>query len=323
MEKISWGIIGCGDVAEVKSGPAFQQCKNSELVAVMRRNGAKAKDFAERHKVPNWYDNAEELLARIDINAVYIATPPASHLKYTLQAIAAGKDIYLEKPMTISENEAIKISETLKNSSSKLTVAHYRRKLPAFLKVKELLANKEIGEIRVADIQILRSHKNDLIAESDDNWRVDPSVSGGGLFHDLAPHQLDLMYHYFGDIESVKSFSDNQSNLNSTDDVVNGIIHFKNGVQFRGVWSFSVSEESQLDRCIIYGSQGNIEFPFFGDQVILNTERGKQVFEFESIPHVQQPMIQETVNYFLGTNNNPCTAEEGLVVMKLLDAFTQ
>lgn len=130
--KISWGILGCGDVAEVKSGPAFQKCENSELLAVMRRNSAKAEDFAKRHNVQLWYDNADELLQNKDINAVYIATPPAIHLEYTIKAIKAGKDVYLEKPMTRTADEAQQLLNALANSKVKLTVAHYRRQLPTF-----------------------------------------------------------------------------------------------------------------------------------------------------------------------------------------------
>lgn len=211
MEKVRWGIIGCGDVAEIKSGPAFQQCADSELSAVMRRNGAKAKDFARRHQVPHWYNNAEALLKNDAINAVYIATPPAYHLQYTLQAIEAGKHIYLEKPMVRTTTEAQEIVAAMKGKNLKVTVAHYRRKLHAFLKVKSLLDENAIGAVRYVDIQILQPPKSDMIATTEENWRVNPEISGGGLFYDLAPHQLDLMFTYFGEIESMYGVAVNQS----------------------------------------------------------------------------------------------------------------
>lgn len=321
MDKVVWGIIGCGDVAEVKSGPAFQKIKNSELLAVMRRDPEKAKDFALRHQVPHWYDNAEELLENSRINAVYIATPPSTHLEITLKAIAAGKNIYLEKPMALNRTEAEKISAALSKSNSKLTVAHYRRKLPAFIKVKELLEQKQIGEVRFADIHILQSSKPGIVAETGKNWRTTPEVSGGGYFHDLAPHQLDLMYHYFGEIISAEGFSANQAGNYEADDIVNGLIVFKNGVQFRGIWSFNIAEADKKDSCTIYGSQGSIKFSFFGDKVSLRTNGNTEDFQFDPVPHVQQPMIEATVQYFLGNAANPCSAEEGLTVMKLMDSF--
>ena len=99
MQQINWGIIGCGDVTELKSGPAFNKVSNSSLVAVMRRDAAKAEDYAKRHGVPKWYSNAEALIKDPDVNAIYIATPPSSHLEYAMAAMNAGKPVYVEKPM--------------------------------------------------------------------------------------------------------------------------------------------------------------------------------------------------------------------------------
>lgn len=321
MKKVVWGIIGCGDVAEVKSGPAFQKIPNSQLLAVMRRNTKKAKDFAERHRVPLWYDSVEDLLGNTKINAVYIATPPSSHLEIALKAIEAGKHVYLEKPMTLSAKESETIVKALQTSKTKLTVAHYRRKLPAFLKVTELLGSQAIGDVRFAEIKVLQPPKSALIAASEENWRINPRVSGGGYFHDLAPHQLDLMLSFFGEINAAHGFSASQGNLNNVDDVINGIISFKNGVQFSGMWCFNISERDKKDQCTIHGSKGYINFSFFGDKVSLNSETEKEVFHFDTIPHVQEPMIQATVEYFLGKASNPCSAEEGLRVMELMGKF--
>jgi predicted dehydrogenase len=320
--KISWGILGCGDVAEVKSGPAFQKCENSELLAVMRRNSAKAKDFAKRHNVPLWYDDVDELLQNKEINAVYIATPPASHLEYTLKAIKAGKDIYLEKPMTRTAEEAQKILDALAKSKVKLTVAHYRRKLAAFLKVKELLEKRAIGNVRFAKIEILQPLKSDVIAKTDENWRIEPEVSGGGYFYDLAPHQLDLMTDFFGPIEEMQGFSKNQAADYDAADITNGVVSFKNGVQLQGLWCFNVSKKDKKDQCIIYGSEGTITFSFYGDEVFLDSNNEKETFHFDQIPHVQQPLIQATVAYFLGNGENPCPPQAGLTVMQMLEGLS-
>src|SRR5882757_10269989 len=102
---IRWGIIGCGDVTEVKSGPALQRATGSALVAVMRRDRAKAEDYARRHGVARAYDDAAALIADPDVDAVYVATPPSSHAAYTLAAARAGKPVYVEKPMALSHAE--------------------------------------------------------------------------------------------------------------------------------------------------------------------------------------------------------------------------
>ncbi|WP_397445746.1 Gfo/Idh/MocA family protein [Polaribacter sp. R77954] len=320
MNTIKWGIIGCGDVAEVKSGPAFQKVANSELVAVMRRNGEKAKDFAKRHNVPFFYDTVDAIINHPEINALYIATPPSTHLEIAKKCLAAGKFVYLEKPMTIDADEALEL-EALVNENDKIVVAHYRRNLPAFLKVKELLQNNCIGKVHFVDITILQSKTNNVIAKTDDNWRLKPETSGGGYFHDIAPHQIDLMYYYFGKIEKAEGYATSTQN-NKVADIVNGIIEFENGVQFRGIWNFIASEKEVKDKCKIYGEKGAITFSFYGEKVFLSTEDNNESFTFINPPHVQQPLIEQTVNYFLGKAANPCTIDDGFEVMKILDTFT-
>ena len=103
---VRWGMIGCGDVAEVKSGPGFQKARGSRLVAVMRRDAGRAEDYARRHGVPRWYRDAAQLIADPEVDAVYVATPPSTHRQYTLMAAAAGKPVYVEKPMAHSIEEA-------------------------------------------------------------------------------------------------------------------------------------------------------------------------------------------------------------------------
>ena len=86
---IKWGFIGCGEVTKYKSGPAFQKIENSEVVAVMSRNGDKAKTYAKERGIPKWYDDAQELIDDEEVNAVYIATPPSSHATYAIMSMKA------------------------------------------------------------------------------------------------------------------------------------------------------------------------------------------------------------------------------------------
>ncbi|ARV05875.1 oxidoreductase [Polaribacter sp. SA4-10] len=321
MNTVNWGIIGCGDVAEIKSGPAFQKVKNSKLIAVMRRNAEKAKDFAKRHQVPFWYNSVDELLNNPTINAVYIATPPSTHLEMVKKCLLVKKFVYLEKPMTLNFSEAEELDEIV-TKNDKVVIAHYRRRLPAFEKVKELLDSNSIGKIVFADIQILQSKNNNIIAKTETNWRLKPEISGGGYFHDIAPHQIDLMYHYFGEIKSAKGYATSLTNTN-VDDIVNGIIEFKNGIQFRGIWNFNAAEKDIKDECKVYGEKGTITFSFYNEKVFLSTDEHEEVFNFTNPKHIQQPMIAQTVNYFLGTDKNPCSIKEGLTVIKIMELFTK
>jgi predicted dehydrogenase len=322
MNEIKWGIIGCGDVTELKSGPAFNKIANSKLVAVMRRDSAKAADYAKRHGVEKWYDDASKLINDPAVNAIYIATPPLQHEQYTIEALAAGKPVYVEKPMTINAAAAQRMIDAAAKYNVKLVVAHYRRAQPLFLKVKELLSENTIGAIRFVQLQMLQPINPVLIAQTASNWRMDPAIAGGGLFHDLAPHQLDLMTYYFGAVKNAIGMAARQQENTLVDDLVTGQILFENGVIFNGTWCFSVSAQDQSDICEIYGSKGKISFPMFGHKITVSVDDEQQEYIFNALEHVQQPMIEQVVDYFLGTGSNPCSGEEALISMKLLDAFT-
>lgn len=321
---IRWGIIGAGDVCEVKSGPGFQKAPNSELVSVMRRNEAKAEDFARRHGVPRWTGSAEALLSDPDIDAIYIATPPASHKDYAVAALAAGKSVYVEKPVALNAAECEAMIAAESTSAGKLCAAHYRRFLPSFMKLRELLSAGAIGRPMMVHLDMLQPAASKLIAQTEENWRVDPALSGGGLFHDLAPHQLDLMLHWFGPVSKASGFGKNQGGHYAADDCVHGWAEFDSGVVLQGRWHFAVPESEARDQCEIIGTEGRITINFFGAQMLrLFKGDETETFELANPPHIQQPMIEQVVRYFRGERDNPCSMEEAKQVMSLIDTFSQ
>ncbi|HSC66193.1 MAG TPA: Gfo/Idh/MocA family oxidoreductase [Cellvibrio sp.] len=320
---IRWGIIGVGDVCELKSGPGFYKAPASKLIAVMRRDGEKAKDFAARHQVDLWYDNADALLANPDIDAVYIATPPAQHKDYAIAALNAGKNVYIEKPVTLNAAECDAIIAAENSSGKKVSVAHYRRYVPCFMKVNELLRNGAIGEPLMVQIDMMQPAASKIITSTHDNWRVNPLLSGGGLFHDLSPHQLDLMLYWFGEVVHAAGFGYNQRRFNDADDVVHGWAKLQSGVILQGRWHFAVAPEQTRDLCEIIGSNGKLTINFFGQQVIrLTTHAGEEQIIIPNPQHIQQPMIEQVNSFFRGERNNPCNLQEAKAVMSLIDCFS-
>lgn len=321
MQTINWGIIGCGDVTEKKSGPAFNKVENSRLVAVMRRNPEKAADYAKRHGVPKWYSDAYQLISDPEINAIYIATPPDSHEEYTLAALKAGKPVYVEKPFSLSANSAKKIVEAVEKHQTKLVVAHYRRGLPMFMKIKDLIQSETIGKTRLINLNFLQPHMSAIITQTDDNWRVNPAKSGGGLFHDMAPHQLDILMWIFGEPTQTRGIALNQGGFYPADDLVSGNVIFKNGVVLSGSWSFAVAASEAKDWCEIIGTEGKIGFPIFGNYYELTIGNKTERVAFETPENIQRPMIDKVVKYFLNQEENPCSAKDGLTVMTMIDNF--
>ena len=320
MKNVRWGIIGVGDVCEKKSGPAFYKIEHSSLDAVMRRNEEKAKDFALRHKVKRYYTDANELINDPDIDAIYIATPPQSHKEYAIMAMKAGKPVYVEKPMAMSYTECIDMLEVSKKTGQKLFTAYYRRALPYFLKVKELLDIQAIGKILSVDIKYLRLANE---ADKDINtqpWRVKKEIAGEGYFFDMAPHTLDIMDFLLGEIIEAKGFAQNLGGFYDVADTVSATIKFQSGVIGIGLWCFVSSPQSEEDSITIIGSDGYIRFNTFAfNPIQLANKNGETFYETPQPEHIQQPLVQTIVDELRGEGNCPSTGISGARTSKVMD----
>jgi len=305
MKEVRWGIIGCGDVTEIKSGPALQEADGSRLVAVMRRNGNLAEDYARRHNVPKWYDCADSLIADPEVNAVYVATPPSSHKEYVLAAATAGKPVYVEKPMGMNKADCEEMIQACEKNSVPLFVAYYRRALPRFQKVKSLLDEGAIGSPRFANVTFYRpSAKSDF--QGSDNWRIDPAIAGGGYFEDLASHSIDLLQYLLGDAVRAGGYSGNQSELYNSPDLVSGVLDLDTGIQVSYNWAFNCFK--LFDQTEIVGENGLIRFSTFEEApVVLETKSGQELFDIPNPVHIQKPLIQTVVNSLLGIGSCPST----------------
>jgi len=316
---INWGIIGCGNVTEVKSGPAFNKVRDSKLIAVMRRDALLAKDYAQRHNVPKFYSKASDLINDNDINAVYIATPPESHAEYAIEAIKAGKPVYIEKPMAVSYTECQKINKAAEKYQVPVFVAYYRRALPGFLLVKDLIENDRIGRVRFLIIQLFKAPSAEE-KTGKPSWRVDPKISGGGHFFDLASHQLDYLDFLFGPVQKVKSIAVNHAGLYRAEDFVSAEFVFRHNIIATGSWSFSVPMESGRDIIEIIGEKGSIRFSTFSfEPIVLINASGRQEFINERPEHVQYFLIEKIVQSLNGQGVSPSTGKTGARTSKVLD----
>lgn len=324
MRTIRWGIIGCGDVTEVKSGPGFQKADRSRLVAVMRRNGDLARDYAQRHGVPRWYDNAEALIHDPDVDAIYIATPPAFHKDYTLLSAQASKPVYVEKPMALSFAECQQMIAACQAAQVPLFVAYYRRTLARFLKVKELIDARAIGEPRFVTVALYRPLAREELTPHTLPWRVIPALAGGGHFVDVGSHMLDLLDYLLGPIRAVRGFATNQAHRYQAEDLVTGTFVTESGVQGVGTWCFTSFERYDLTE--IVGTEGKIAYSTFDARpVVLTTRSGATEFSYEYPPHIQQPMIQSVVDELNGIGSCPSTgasaARTSWVIDQMLESF--
>jgi predicted dehydrogenase len=315
MTAVRWGILGCGDVTEVKSGPGFQKADGSQLVAVMRRNGEKARDYARRHGVPKAYDRADNLIADRDVDAVYIATPPSSHCELALAVAAAGKPCLVEKPMALNHAECTRMVEAFASRRLPLWVAYYRRALPRFRKVRELLESGAIG--RVTSVHVRNTKLLATGAEAS-NWRVDPSVAGAGIFFDLASHAIDLLDFLIAPITSAAGFAVNTAGAYSAEDVTAAAFEFDNHVVGTGIWNFNAG--AAADEIAFIGSEGELRTPIFSDtDVIVTRGLEHQTYSAPNPPHVHQPLIQTIVDELRGRGRCPSTGQTGARASWVMD----
>ncbi len=320
LKVIRWGIIGCGSVTEVKSGPGFQKAKHSELVAVMRRDAAKAKDYALRHHVPKHYQDSQKLIQDPDVDAIYIATPPHLHHDYVLEVASAGKPVYVEKPMALNTKQCQAMITACEQKNVPLYVAYYRRTLPRFLTIKSLLETGAIGKVRA--VTVTYNHLFNYDPKQPLPWRVIPEISGGGFFMDLACHTLDYLDFMLGPIVKARGHSGNQSNKYLAEDTVSASFVFARGVQGTGLWSFSSFERQ--DRTEIIGNKGKLVFSSFGTEPVqLITKGRKQNFPIDNPAHVQQPLIQTIVNQLNGIGQCPSTGVSAARTAWVMDQILQ
>lgn len=321
MKILKWGFIGCGEVTEKKSGPAFNEVAGSQIEAVMSRSEKKARSYAERHGVPKWYTDPQELIDDPDVNAVYVATPPSSHATFAIMAMKAGKPVYVEKPLAASYEDCARINRVSEQTGQPCFVAYYRRYLPYFQRVKQIVDNGIIGKIINVQVRFAVPPR-ELDYHHPDNlpWRLQPDIAGGGYFYDLAPHQLDLLQYYFGVILDAQGICANRGKLYRVEDSVSACFRFENGLPGSGSWCFVAHESAREDRIELIGDRGSLKFSVFDyAPIVLQTSEGTETLQVPNPPYVQFPLIKAVVEHLQGSGTCDCTSVSATPVNWVMD----
>ena len=300
---IRWGILGCGNVTEIKSGPAYQKTVGFKIEAVMRRDAEKAADYAKRHNIDKYYSDADELINDPEIDAIYIATPPDTHHFYGLKVASAGKICCIEKPLAPNYKESLEIYEAFEAATIPLFTAYYRRTLPRFEQIKTWLNENKIGEVRSIRWNLTKpASAQDLSKEY--NWRTDIKVAPGGYFDDLASHGIDLFTHLLGNIKEVSGFSLNQQGLYSAKDAITACWLHESGITGNGNWNFG--SDKREDSVEINGNKGKITFSIFeNDPIVLSNDEGETSLFIEHPENVQLHHVERIRDHLLGNSIHP------------------
>jgi predicted dehydrogenase len=321
MKIIKWGFIGCGEVTEKKSGPAFNEVDGSMIEAVVSRDEQKSRSYAERHHINKWYTDAQELIDDPDVNAIYIATPPSSHATFAIMSMKAGKPVYVEKPLAASYEDCSRINRVSENTGVPCFVAYYRRYLPYFQKVKNIVSNGEIGTVINVQIRFaVPPRELDYNSSKNMPWRLQPDIAGGGYFYDLAPHQLDLLQNMFGVITQADGICANRGGLYKTEDTLSACFKFESGLPGSGSWCFVAHESAKEDRIDIIGDKGLISFSVFNyDPILLHTSDGTKSIVVPNPTYVQLPLIRNVIEHLQNISTCECDSVSATPVNWAMD----
>lgn len=315
--KIRWGMLGCGNVTEIKSGPCYTMVEGFELRGVFNRTLEKARDYAKRHSVPLVFESVEAMLKSDEIDAIYIATPPDSHLEFARMVAKAGKPCCIEKPLAPNFVDAQSIHQLFSRANLPLFVAYYRRSLPRFNKVKDIIDSGALGKIRHLSWVYSRG-PSELDKTRNYNWRTDKAIAAGGYFDDLASHGLDLFAFLAGNIERASGFCENQQGFYSAADAVVGAWVHSNGATGTGVWNFA-SEQFE-DKVCIKGSEGSLTFSVFEECLVtLNSPAGQQNFVIENPVNVQFYHVENIRRHLAGEAPHPSLGESAVHTAWVMD----
>lgn len=303
---IRWGFIGYGAVTEKKSGPAFTKAEGSEVVAVMGRSADKVKEYAQRQGIGKWYTDVHKLINDSEVNAVYVATPPGSHAEYAIAAMKAGKPVYVEKPMGASYQECLDMIHVSEKTGVPCFVAYYRRTLPYFLRVKQLIDSGDLGTVSSVQIRFAIPPYAQDYQSANLPWRVKKGLAGAGYFYDLASHQFDLLDFLFGPIKDTFGFSTNIADLYEVEDTVGAAFEFNNGIIGSGSWSFIAPADTRTDCIELVGTKGKLSFStFMFTPIVLQTTNKTVEYNEQNPENIQFYLIESIVNYLNGKGQMP------------------
>lgn len=307
---VRWGAIGVGDVVEHKSGPALRGLPGSTLLAVAGRTPSRAQSFARRHGIDRWYATPQELLADPDVDAVYVATPPGSHRDYAVAAAEAGKHVYVEKPMARTGAECEAMIEACERAAVGLFIAYYRRALPRFVAAERALRAGALGTVERATVRLHHT------PHPDGGWRLDPHVSGGGLFVDLGSHTLDWLDLALGPVASVEAEVDG----GAAESVVDVALVTASGVPISGRWDFEAAERADIIE--IRGADGILRMSTFGTEPpVLTTASGTEPLACGPEPAVvQEPLIANVLAAIAGREPPLSTGRTAARTSHVIDA---
>jgi predicted dehydrogenase len=316
LEKLHWGLLGCGDISKKRIAPALITLENCELLAVARANYTLAESFAQEFGVKRWYKDWQDLIMDDEINAIYIATPVYLHAEQTIAAAKAGKHVLCEKPMALNAQDCERMIETCKKHDVTLGISYYRHFYPVLTRIKDIIISGEIGEPVIAEIHAFEWF--DRKPGEPRYWLLEKELSGGGPMMDFGCHRIEVLQHLFGGIEEVQSRLFNVHFKRKVEDTAYVSLLFKNHIH--AIIRVTHAAYEARDTLDIFGTKGSIHVAHLNSGTMtVKTEKGERKEEHPAHPNVHQPLIEDFTNSVLKKGNPAVDGSIGREVTLILD----
>jgi predicted dehydrogenase len=223
------------------------------FTAAHSRTRASAEDFCREKGIP-LLDSFDEVLKRTDIDAVVLATPHSAHEQQVMAAVAAGKHVHVEKPLTLDRPSAARVVEAVKRAGIVLAVGFNRRFHPSVVEIRKRLADGRLGTVE-SMVATHTTSTGQFIAH--DNWRAQPDEAPGGAITAVGVHSIDHMIEFGGEVADVLATTKRYIPGSPSDDTTNIMLRFKNGAT--GLLFCSVATATTLS-FTLFGTKGLAEF---------------------------------------------------------------
>ncbi len=271
MQQTKIAILGAGFITDIHMESYHRFVPEAEVVAVYARNIDKAKAFAEKYHIPQWFNDLDEVIENSGCEVVDICLPNYLHAEATLKAAAAGKHIIIEKPLAVTLEEANEMIDACKKANVKLMYAEELCFAPKYERVRQLVNEGAIG-----DIYMLKQAEKHSGPHSD--WFYDIDLSGGGVLMDMGCHAIAWFRWMLKNAKATSVYATMSTVLHKertkAEDNSVVIIEFENGVT-------AVAENSWAkhggmdDKSEVYGTGGVIYADLFmGNAAISYSKNG-------------------------------------------------
>ena len=249
-DRIGWGIVGLGRIAETEIAPAVNAAPNSTLAGVVSRTAAKAQEFAARHGAAAAYDDYRALLEDPSVDAVYIATPNALHADQVVAAAEAGKHVLCDKPLATTVADAERAVAACAAAGVRLGITFQTRRHEGMREIRDLLAAGGIGSVRLVQVELGPGRK------LPQNWRTDPGLAGVGVMNNLGIHAYDLLRFLLGaEVVEATAVVDVEPGF-EVDTLALALLRFDNGALAYVNANQSLPDPQQ--DLAVYGTEGRV-----------------------------------------------------------------